>query len=66
MSKCGFCNNTGFALVDYTPIGAVYTQSFIQCAKCQAVVGVVDATNPVVLLEEIQAQLEAIKRRIGA
>ncbi len=57
-SKCVSCNNTTFKMVQKDPTGSNYTYSFIQCAHCGGVVGVVDALNTGALLQKIIDHLD--------
>jgi hypothetical protein len=66
MSKCGFCGKTQFELVDNTPSHSNFFYSFIQCASCHSVAGVVEAVNPIAVLDDIKKQLADIKAQIGA
>jgi len=45
MSSCPKCNNHLFEMVGNTPVGAQYQLTFVQCAKCGAVVGVMNSHN---------------------
>ena len=66
MSKCGFCGNSSFELVDNTPNHSNFIYSFIQCNSCHAVVGAVEAVNPIAELAFVKKQLAEIKSRLSA
>lgn len=56
-SKCGSCNGTSFEMVEASPRGSRFKLSFIQCASCGVVIGVMDYNN-------IGADLEGVKKQI--
>jgi hypothetical protein len=64
MVKCGFCKNTTFALEDNEPRNSNFRYSFIKCGSCNAVVGVVEAVNPIAELDDVKRQLAEITSRL--
>ena len=58
ISKCIKCGNTTFEAVQHSPLDSVFVLSFIQCAGCGGVVGVMDAIS-------IADGLYKIAKRVG-
>ena len=64
MSKCGFCDNKSFEIEDNSPKNSSFRYTFIQCDACKAVVGVVEAVNPIAVMNQIKVQLNNIKELV--
>jgi hypothetical protein len=56
-STCVKCGNHGFELVERTPSRSEFKLSFIQCASCGGVVGVLDFFNIGYLLQRLAKKL---------
>lgn len=56
-STCVKCGGKTFESVDNSPIGSNFKYSFIQCATCGGVVGVVEFINLYATLQRIAEKL---------
>jgi hydrogenase maturation factor HypF (carbamoyltransferase family) len=56
-STCVKCDGKKFEMVDYEPAKSRFGYSFVQCATCGGVVGVVDAFNLVGMLQTLGKKL---------
>lgn len=57
-ATCPKCDSAKFEIQDHTPRSSKYVLSFVQCAACGAVVGVMDYFN-------IGAETENLKKQIN-
>lgn len=63
VSKCS-CGNTKFERVTQTVENCNIHIDFIQCSKCNTVVGVLESLNNEVQLQKIEARLQKIESKI--
>jgi hypothetical protein len=65
VSTCGNCNSTRFELREHSPSGSEFKLSFVQCASCGTVVGVMDYFNIGSMLEKHEKAIKAIAEKLG-
>lgn len=66
ISTCAKCGGHMFKLVTQEPQGSRYKLNFVQCASCQAPIGVVDYFDHSTELTKLQKQLEGRLDRLEA
>lgn len=65
-STCVKCGNHSFEMKENTPRTSNYKLLFVQCTSCGAVVGVMDYYNIGSKIQEVQDELDKIKRYLSA
>lgn len=64
MSKCE-CGGSSFIIVEQTPFKSNYKLNFVQCSKCQRIVGVMDYYNIGFLVKKQNEVIKKIARKLG-
>ena len=59
--KCPKCDNHGFEVVQFTPVGQTYRLTMIQCTNCGTAVGTLDPDLQV-LRSQVAAMHDGITR----
>lgn len=64
-SNCAKCNGSSFKVVTQEPAGSNYKLNFVQCAGCNAPIGVLDFYNTGNQLDDQKKAIGALSSRLS-
>lgn len=66
-SKCPYCGQSNFEIVEDTPTGSLTKLSFIRCSNfnCRSLICTMPFFSSTIMLEKVDKDIERIKGHLG-